>query len=344
MGEEETVDASAAEKMAMRGRGLGTTPNQKPSFDARIELPYTLTTGRAAATFLAELANRRIVGTACPKCEGVFVPAQDFCAPCGESLSEFVEVPASGELTGFTETAEGLIGLVRLDGSAGDFPHRLLDTSLDGLEIGSRVEVRWAETATGSILDIEGFVAEGDDAANDDAANDAAAGDAVAGGETEPFVATAEPVLEQKYGLRLDYKHSYGPYYGMLFDGLATSRRIQGVRCPSCERVLVPPREYCDTCYVRTGEWVDVADTGVIKAFSIIHLEFVGQVREPPYVYAEIVLDGSATRLIHAIGGIDVGEAKEKLQIGMGVKAVWKEGEPVGTLEDISHFEPIFGD
>lgn len=321
------MEASAAEKMQMRGDGLASRSTDNPSFDGRIELPYTLTTGRAAATFLAELANHKIVGSRCPKCGDVLVPAQDFCAACAESLEDFVVVPTSGELTGFTEIADGTIGMIRLDGAANDFAHKLLDVELGDLEIGQRVTARWAEEAAGSILDIAGFELGGEE-----------------GGEVEELKAGADPVLEQKYGLRLDYEHAYGAYYGMLFDGLATSRRIQGVRCPRCERVLVPPREYCDVCYVRTGEWVDVADTGVIKAFSIIYLEFVGQTREPPYVYAEIVLDGSATRLIHTVGGIDAEQAKERLQVGMPVKAVWKEEDPVGSLEDILYFEPIFED
>jgi uncharacterized OB-fold protein len=319
------MEPSAAEKMRMRGKGLGSKPTDAPSLDATIELPYTLTTGGAAATFLAELANRTIVGSRCSQCGDVLVPAQDFCAACASSLDDFVVVSPSGELTGFTATAEGLFGAIRLDGAANDFVHKLLDLELGELEIGQRVTARWAQEPEGSILDIAGFELGGEEV----------------GGITD-LKPDAEPVLEQKYGLRLDYRHAYGPYYGMLFDGLATSRRIQGVRCPRCERVLVPPREYCDVCFVRTGEWVDVADTGVIKAFSIIHLEFVGQVREPPYVYAEIVLDGSATRLIHTVGGIDAEEAKERLRIGMPVKAVWKDEDPVGSLEDILYFEPIF--
>jgi uncharacterized protein len=316
---------AAAEKMQVRGDGLASAPSENPTFKGRIDLPYTLTTGGGAATFLAELANHKIVGSRCPKCEGVFVPAQDFCAPCGTALDEFVEVPAAGEVAGFTETADGLIGLIRLDGAANDFAHKLLDVKLDELEIGTRVQARWASEAEGKMLDIEGFERGGDP-----------------GGEVKALEASGEPVLEQKYRMQLDYDHAYGPYYGALFDGLATSRRLQGTRCPKCERVLVPPREYCDVCYVRTGEWVDVADTGVIKAFSIIHLEFVGQTREPPYVYAEIVLDGAATRLIHTVGEIDADEARERLQIGTKVQAVWKEGEPVGSLEDISHFRPLF--
>jgi uncharacterized OB-fold protein len=324
------MEARAAGSMEMRGRGLGSTPGEDPTFHGRIELPYTLTTGKAAATFLAELANRRLIGSRCSSCKEVAVPAQDFCAACGETLSELVVVAPTGEVTGFTETgAAGVLAMIRLDGADSDLVHRLLDVGLDELEVGARVEARWAAEATGNVMDIEGF-----------APTEAGPGD-----PPRPFEGSdTEPVLEQKYDLRLDYDHAFGPYYGTLFDGIATSRRIQGVRCPGCRRVLVPPREYCDTCFRRTAEWVDVEDTGTIKAFSIIYLEFVGQVREPPYVYAEIVLDGAATRLVHSVGGIDVEEAKERLHTGMKVKAVWRDAEPTGSLADIEYFEPVFED
>ena len=86
------------------------------------------------------------------------------------------------------------------------------------------------------------------------------------------------------------------------------------------------------------------SDTGRLQAFSVIHLEFVGQTRKPPYVYAEIVLDGSATRLIHTVAGIDVAKAAEQLTIGMPVRAVWKDvADCRGTLDDIDYFEPIVG-
>jgi uncharacterized OB-fold protein len=322
-----SMDTTASATMKMRGEGLGTTPTEHPAFAGRIELPYKLTTGRAASVFLAELAGRRIVGSRCPSCAQVLVPAQDFCAACGTAAEELVVVSSAGSLTGFTETAAGVLGLIRLDGASTDLVHRILDAELADLQVGQRVAARFAEEPQGTVLDIVGF-----------AADDSPVGTE----EARPLSDPADPVIEQPYSLRLDYQHAYGPYYGRLFDEIATSRRIQGVRCPRCECVLVPPREYCDTCFVRTAEWVDVADTGVIKAFSIIHLEFVGQVREPPYIYAEIVLDGAATRLIHTVGGIEVEDAMERLHPGTAVRAVWKDGEPVGTLEDILYFEPIF--
>jgi uncharacterized protein len=304
------------------------TGSPETFFPGRIALPYTLTAGRSAGLFLAELANRRIVGSRCPACHRVLVPAQDFCAPCGTETDEYVEVPQTGSISGFTESPAGILALIRLDGVDVDLVHRILDSTVNEIALGDRVSVRWAQDPPGGILDIEGFVVA-EDAADPEAASTAL---------TDP----ADPVPQIPYEIDLRYEHAYGPYYGRLFDELATTRRIQGVRCPSCQNVLVPPRERCDICFTRTGEWVDVADTGVVKAFSIIHLEFVGQTREPPYVYAEIILDGASTRLIHAIGGIDVATAKEVLSPGMRVRAVWREdAPPKGTLEDIIHFEPI---
>jgi uncharacterized OB-fold protein len=308
--------------------GLGSTPEEHPAFAGSITLPYKLTTGRAAGAFLAELANQRIVGSRCLGCGRVMVPAQDFCGTCGEEAGDLVVVASYGTVTAFTETAAGVLAFIRLQGADTDLVHCLLGVRFADVSVGDVVAAKWAPEATGTILDIEGF--------GPGEAGDQGEGDGVVALES-----TTDPIAEQPYRLELRYDHAYGPFYGRLFDELASSRRIQGVRCPSCECVLVPPREFCEVCFVRTAEWVDVPDTGVLQAFSVIHLEFVGQVREPPYIYAEIVLDGSATRLIHVIGGIPADDAPRKLATGARVRAVWSDGEPKGTLEDILHFELI---
>jgi uncharacterized OB-fold protein len=140
------------------------------------------------------------------------------------------------------------------------------------------------------------------------------------------------------YVLELEYRHSYGPYYGPLFDEIASHKRILGRKCPSCGNVLVPPRGYCELCLVKTTEWDYVADTGVVQGASIIHLKFEGQSRPPPYIYAEIILDGASTRLIHTVGEITMEEAKTRVVPGVRVKAVWKEGAHSGSLSDIDYF------
>lgn len=307
--------------------GTSVSTNQAiTEMDTTIAMPYTLTTGAAAGQFLAELANRRIVGSRCPECGRVMVPAQDFCGRCaGAAGSELVVVPAVGNITAVTRTTEATLVFVRLDGADGDLLHRLVSDD-PSLGIGDRVEAVWAQERSGGVLDISGF---------------RAAGDGQPGG-LEPLSQPADAIPERPYSIELRYRHAYGPFYGRLFDELGEHQRLVGARCPKCSSVLLPPREWCDICHVRTTAWADVADTGVLKAFSVIRLEFVGQLRPPPYIYAEIVLDGASTKLIHMLGGVDPDEAPRTLKPGARVKAVWKDPEDAsGTLEDILHFELI---
>ena len=290
--------------------------------NATIAMKYTLSTGPSAGQFLAELAGQRLVGSRCQECSRVVVPAQDFCGRCHGPSGELVEVAARGVVTAVTTTPAGTLAFVRLDGTDADVLHRIVG---EPPAIGDRVEGVWADEPSGSVLDLEGFRGGGS-----------------AGGSVGPLERPVDPLPERPDSIELNYRHAYGPWYGRLFDELGTYRRLVGSRCSRCSSVMLPPREWCDVCHVRTTAWADVADTGVLKAFSVIHLEFVGQLRPPPYVYAEIVLDGAATKVIHTLGGVDPDEAPQRLRPGMPVRAVWKDAsEARGTLGDISHFELV---
>ncbi|CAH1669417.1 Zn-ribbon domain-containing OB-fold protein [Chelatococcus asaccharovorans] len=295
------------------------------TFPSDLSMPYTLTPGRAAGTFVAEVKNRRIVGSRFAS-GTVVVPAQDFCPNTGDSDPELVEAPHTGTLNGFTQTDAGIIALIRIDGSDVDMTHRILGTALDGLKVGQRVEAVWGDGE--GILAIEGFRI---------AAN-------APQGEIRPLEAPAKPVEQIPYHLDLHYEHAFGPYYGRLFDEIKTNRRIMGVRTSDGEGALLPPREIDDITHKPTGTWVELKQTGTVRAMSVIHLEFIGQTQPPPYIYAEIMLDGASTRLIHNVGGIDMSRAKELVKPGTRVRAVWREGERTGSLADISHFEVIDGE
>ena len=296
-------------------------------FKSDLSMPYTLTPGRATGAFLAEMKSRKIVGSKF-KSGSVVVPAQDFCPSTGDSEFELVEAPETGVLTAFTETAEGLIGLIRIDGSDFDFPHRMLGASCADLKVGSRVQAVWAKTpidGIDGILNIEGF----------QLAPNAPVG------KIKPLTDAVKPVDVVPYQLNLHYEHAFGPYYGRLFDEIKTNRRIMGVRPPDGEGgAMIPPREICDITHKPTGTWVEVKQTGTVRAMSVIHLQFIGQKQPPPYIYAEIILDGASTRLIHNVSGIDMSRAKELVKPGTRVRAVWRETR-TGSLEDISHFEVI---
>lgn len=303
--------------------GLNHAPGTAQSLHANITLPYTLTTGGAAGSTITALAAKRLLGSRCEVCSRVSVPAQDFCVSCGGEMA-LVEAATTGTITAATTTPERTLLLVQIDGASSPMLHRLVGPA-DGVVPGARVRAVFADEASAHFLDLIGFEVA-------DSVEDAGSGE----------TATVEDAMkEMPYKMSLDYEHAYGPYYGRLFDELAHHRRLLGSPCPECHQVMVPPRERCDVCFARTTRLVDVKDTGTLQAFSVVHLEFVGQTRTPPYVYAEVVLDGSATRLIHVLGGFDIADAKDLLRIGMPVRAVWKDSEPKGTLDDIDYFEPV---
>lgn len=310
---------------------LFTTPDEPQVLATTLTMPYTLTTGSAASQFLAGLAEQKILGSRCTPCARTVVPAQDVCTRCGELTPDLVELPHSGSIVTWTGGPDGIVAKIRIDGADSDLLHRYLGDEAD-LSVGTRVAATWSDSEpTGWIVDLPGFVAG-----------------AASTGPAEPTsgpTVTTEPVAMLPYKLDLAYNHAYGPYYGRMFDELGSHGRLMGSRCAACHRVLLPARAICDVCFSRTDQFDDVADTGVLQAYSVIHMEFVGQTRKPPYVYAEIVLDGSSTRLIHTVAGdFDIANAGEHLHVGMKVKAVWREqSERTGTLEDISHFEPVEG-
>ncbi|TAL04190.1 MAG: hypothetical protein EPO08_02050 [Rhodospirillaceae bacterium] len=297
-----------------------------PALHSELAMPYTLTPGRAAGTFLAEIGKRRIIGSRFAS--GLTIaPAEDFSPTDGESDFEFVEVPATGVLTAFTQVGGDIIGLIRLDGCDNDFPHHIVEAEFGKLATGVRVEAVWAEGVENSILAITGFRP--------------APGTPI--GKARPAGDTAAPVTVILYTMKLHYEHAYGPYYARLFDEIRTNRRIMGVRTSDGDTALLPPREIDDITHRRTGTWKACKDTGTIRACSIINMEFLGQTRPPPYVYAEIVLDGASTRLIHMITIDSVEAAKTRIKPGTRVRAIWRKGEREGSLRDIERFEVIDG-
>lgn len=298
-------------------------PVDMPTFHAEISLPYTLTPGGAAGTFLAEMKNRRIVGSRFPNGE-IVAPAQDFSASDGEPMESFIEAPQTGEIRAFTRVDGNIIAFIRLDGCDNEFPHRILG-KLDDVRIGTRVRAEWDDGVEDSILAIKGF---------------ALAPDAEKGTVSD-LSDPEEAIGSLNYSMALPYEHAYGPYYGRMFDEIKGFGRVMGVRVSGGDAALLPPREIDDITHKPTGTWKTCANTGTIRGCSIINMEFIGQTQKPPYVYAEIVLDGASTRLIHVIEIDDVEYAKKNIGPGTRVRAIWTDGERKGSMADIERFEVI---
>jgi len=314
-----------------------------------VAFDYTRSTGPVVGRFLTGLRDGVVVGGRTSAGE-VVVPPLEYDPDTHEQTTDFVEVASVGTVTSWTWVPEPVaeqpfdrpfaFALVTLDGATRPFLHALDVTSPDQVSTGMRVQVRWAEERTGSITDIACFepVAEldevedgagGPDRARPQPRNEAAAEQSRSGDVREAVTGVIVPVS-------LDYLYAASPEESAFYRGL-NEGRIVGQRCPTCQKVYVPPRSACPADGTPTAEEVEVSQTGTITTFCIVNVPFLGQKILPPYVSAYVLLDGADIAVLHLILGVPADEVR----MGMRVKAVWKPREEwTYSLENIDHFEP----
>jgi uncharacterized OB-fold protein len=102
-----------------------------------------------------------------------------------------------------------------------------------------------------------------------------------------------------------NYTYFAGEVATRFFNELKDNRRIMGSLCPSCNRLLVPARAFCDACMARTTDWRSVGPEGTLETFTIITTAFPG-LPKPPIVMAYVTLDGADTALINVVRGEDL--------------------------------------
>lgn len=134
------------------------------------------------------------------------------------------------------------------------------------------------------------------------------------------------------------YSWTTGVAIGRFLSELKAGRII-GRKCRKCERVVVPPRIFCEWCFRPNDEWVYISDTGIINTFSISHIATNTSRLKQPVIPAVVRLDGTTEGgLLHLIGEVK----PSNVRIGMRVKAVWKKPEDRhASITDISYFKPI---
>lgn len=119
--------------------------------------------------------------------------------------------------------------------------------------------------------------------------------------------------------------------------------RIIAMQCRKCRRIMIPPRLFCELCYVPCNDWLFVQDTGTVNTFSICHVNWdASRIKEgeKPHLPAVIEIDGASEGMgiMHILGEVE----PDQIKIGMKVQAVWKsEKERTGSITDIKYFKPV---
>jgi uncharacterized protein len=140
----------------------------------------------------------------------------------------------------------------------------------------------------------------------------------------------------------IPYELATGSTWWKYFEAFK-KEKIMGTKCPECNRVFVPAWPICSDCFVETDEWVELSGNGVIAGWSLTNYSYFGMPRQPPFIVAQIRLEGGGTDFWHFIGGVDMTDldaVTQTIKIGTRVRPVWKE-EKVGCVYDIDYFEPV---
>ncbi|MFQ5925215.1 MAG: Zn-ribbon domain-containing OB-fold protein [Dehalococcoidia bacterium] len=133
------------------------------------------------------------------------------------------------------------------------------------------------------------------------------------------------------------YVYTYGIAGERFFREIKDKGRIMGARCETCNLTYVPPRMYCERCFEKLGEWLEVGTKGKVHTYTIAHVDLDGCRLKEPVILAMVEIDGAHGGLVHKLGEINPTEVR----IGLEVEAVFKKkDERSGSITDIKYFKP----
>ncbi|MDM4719399.1 OB-fold domain-containing protein [Micromonospora sp. WMMA1363] len=317
----------------------------EPALSAPLNIgfDYTRSLGPVLSRFVTGLTERRIVGTR--GSDGrVHAPPAEYDPITHAPLTDLVDVSTVGVVVTWTWVPRPLEGqpltrpfafaLIRLDGADTPMLHAVDSGSDELMRTGMRVRARWCATPVGSIRDIECFEPTDGRVATPPPPRSV---EAPPTGTADATATTAaERVTMVTTPVHLRYRHTASPEESRYLRGLATGRLL-GQRCPACGRVYIPPRGACPTDGVPTTDEVELPDQGTVTTFCVVNVPFAGQRVAPPYVVAQVLLDGADIPLPHLVLGGPAGDVR----MGMRVAAVWRPRDQWSTSpENIDHFRP----
>ena len=137
--------------------------------------------------------------------------------------------------------------------------------------------------------------------------------------------------------METDYVYTLGLAGEKFFTEIKENGRFLGAKCKRCGVVYVPPRLYCEECFDKLTEWVNVGTKGVVYTFTVAYVDVNGAKLKEPVIYGLIKFDGAKGGLVHKLGEVKPNE----VGIGMPVEAVFKpQAERKGDINDIKYFKP----
>jgi len=138
--------------------------------------------------------------------------------------------------------------------------------------------------------------------------------------------------------MECDYSYTHGIAGEKFFKEIKENARIMGTECKKCGFIYVPPRLFCEQCFEKLDEWVEVGKRGEVHTYTVAHIDVNGTKLKKPIIWAMIKIDKVHGGMVHRLSEVDPSDVR----IGMHVEAVFKDKEErKGSMLDIKYFKPV---
>ncbi len=140
--------------------------------------------------------------------------------------------------------------------------------------------------------------------------------------------------------MQADYFYPSGAAGDKFFKHLKQMDTFLATKCSKCNKVLFPPRLYCEDCYqeITDDDWAEVPAAGTVRLFTVVMLDAHGEKLANPEVIALIDIDKTDGAMLGVVKTADI----NKDLSGIKVKAILKPQETrEGTIKDILYWEEI---
>jgi len=138
--------------------------------------------------------------------------------------------------------------------------------------------------------------------------------------------------------MQADYMYPSGIAGDKFFNHLKEKDTFLATKCKTCNKVLFPPRLYCEDCFneIPESDWIEVPSSGTVRIYTVARLNAHGEKMQEPRVIAMIDIDNTDGAILGIIKTNDY----EKDFSGLKVKANLRpKGKREGTLKDILYWE-----
>ena len=134
-------------------------------------------------------------------------------------------------------------------------------------------------------------------------------------------------------------RYTLGTAGEIFFRALKEHGKLIATRCAACEQVYVPARSFCERCFGKLTEEVEVGPKGKVVSYTLCYFDRDRQPVNPPLPLALVQLDRATTVMLHHLLGAPEGR---EITIGTEVEAVIKPAEDRnGSILDIEGFRLI---